>query len=53
VFAHITEEASRAIATAVLLLFVAAVAIVACIIWGIVRLVRSSRKSSDEKRDPE
>jgi hypothetical protein len=51
ILAHITEEASRAIAMGMLLLLVAAVTIVAFIIWGIVALVRSSSKQSDEERD--
>lgn len=53
VLAHITEDGARAIATAMILLFLAAVTIVAFIIWGIVALVRSSRKPPDEKRDSE
>jgi hypothetical protein len=53
VLAHMTEEASRAIGFAVLLLFLAAVTIVAFVIWGIVALVRSSGKRNDEKGDSE
>lgn len=53
VLAHITPEGSRAIATGLLLIFLAAVTIVAFVIWGIVALVRSSRKQNDEKRDSE
>jgi hypothetical protein len=53
ILAHISGDGARALAWGIILVFVAAVTVVAFIIWGIVALVRSSRKQSDEKRDSE
>jgi flagellar biogenesis protein FliO len=49
IFAHITEEASRAIGIAVLLMLLAAVTLIVALIWGIVLLVRSSKRKRDGK----
>lgn len=49
ILAHLTEEASRAIGIAVLLVLLAAVTLTVAVIWGIVLLVRSSKRKRDGK----
>jgi tellurite resistance protein TehA-like permease len=52
ILAHLTEEASRAIGTAVLIVFLAAVTLIVAVVWGIVLLVRSIRRRRNGKPEP-
>lgn len=47
---HITDEASRAIGIAVTLLLVAAITVVAFVVWAIVMIVRAYRKPTDSRQ---
>jgi hypothetical protein len=48
---HITEEASRAIGVAFTLLLVAAITVVAFVIWTVAVVIRSRRRRSDATRE--